>query len=51
MSYSRPGLRATDGESSMKQELERADRMAERIQADKDRIRIRFLENLARIWI
>ncbi|MFL2913995.1 MAG: hypothetical protein ACJZ64_05080 [Opitutales bacterium] len=50
MSYSRPGLRATDGESSMKQELERADRMAERIQADKDNPYRRDISEFTADW-
>ena len=50
MSYSRPGLRATDGESSMKQELERADRMAERIQADKNNPYRRDISEFTADW-
>jgi len=35
LSYGRPGLKATGGDTAMKKELSRADRMAERIQQDK----------------
>ena len=50
MSFGRPGLKATDGESSMKQELERADRMAERIQADKDNPYRRDISEFTADW-
>ena len=36
LSYGRPGLKATEGEKAMKDELERADDMAKKIQSDKD---------------
>ena len=50
LSYGRPGLKSTDGESAVKDELGKANRMEARIQSDKDNPYKRDISEFTSNW-